>query len=781
MISDPCTASRSLFGRDADRSALSRAAARAALVTVTGPPGVGKTALLESWVADGNATWIDLTPCQDADDLEHTLLYTGAAEADRLVLDNCEHLVDDVVRWLLRHPHARVVCGSRISLDLPHEVVVQIDPLQPDAATRMLRTRMRARSARSLDDEEVGALVARSGGLPLALELIAWQVRSLPFAELQRRLDEGDLTVRRAGVPPHHNSLRRTLERSWRLLDPDERAALCQASVFAAPFSPEAADAIVHVGELSGSEACARLVPHSLLQPTDRGWRMLVSVRAFAQRELAAMGPLEDDVRRRHAYWFAKVYPSRGGPIRRAELRAALPFASSASNPDRRRMHLLVLRALSFDTVRSGGVPPDSDELWKAIRESGSATDEEVWRAFRSHAFQLGAEGRAEAALRAQLALQEYIPATATPADLLQHARGVASAFWAMNDPASAARVLAAALEAAPADVAPRPCNAARINYGYSLAWLGDVEGLRAQLDAVDRAGAEVFRTGMLDLTRSLLAPTRAESLALLDRGLEVCELSMARAFLQRTRAVRLMVGGSIPEQQAARASLMDVADEFFAAGFSGEAWLCVEIAAIVGDREAPSSKAALPPSPMILAHIRLCQLLARALDHRGMDEARAFLRDEPLAIAPIYHPLRDWLAGLVFEHDRHAGLVVSASGTWFEHAGAARVDLTRRPVLQRLFTALVGHHRVGGQGMEPEALIRETWPDQHILPSAARNRLRVAVSGLRALGLGYVLENVEGRYRLDPGVHVLVPPPGLGQGISTAPTSHQATLDVPH
>ena len=83
--------------------------------------------------------------------------------------------------------------------------------------------------------------------------------------------------------------------------------------------------------------------------------------------------------------------------------------------------------------------------------------------------------------------------------------------------------------------------------------------------------------------------------------------------------------------------------------------------------------------------------------------------------------------------------------------AGEA-IDLSRHPVLWRLFLALAH----ADAPMDPDALQEAIWPDEKIVPRAARNRLYVAIAGLRKAGLRTVLRKQETGYFLaatvEPG-----------------------------
>jgi hypothetical protein len=97
-------------------------------------------------------------------------------------------------------------------------------------------------------------------------------------------------------------------------------------------------------------------------------------------------------------------------------------------------------------------------------------------------------------------------------------------------------------------------------------------------------------------------------------------------------------------------------------------------------------------------------------------------------------------------------------------------VDLSRRAALRRLFGRLVAHAAAApGAGLSDEELVQAGWPDEKLRWDAALNRLRVAVTALRKLGLEKILVHRDGGYCLDPGTF-LVPAAALD---AVAPVAH--------
>jgi hypothetical protein len=100
--------------------------------------------------------------------------------------------------------------------------------------------------------------------------------------------------------------------------------------------------------------------------------------------------------------------------------------------------------------------------------------------------------------------------------------------------------------------------------------------------------------------------------------------------------------------------------------------------------------------------------------------------------------------------------LVVARDGSWLRVDGQ-RIDLARRRAAPRLVSALVrARIERPGEALAPADLIAEGWPDEQILPEAAGNRLRVALSALRDLGLRDFLVKEADGYLLTPQRPVL-------------------------
>ena len=349
----------SFVGRTDEVARVGKALQPCRLVTLVGPGGAGKTRLAAEVAAavrdnalddTADGIWLaELASVTDAADVPQavlgaiglresrllpdgtqritsrdarTRLLEGLADARALlVLDNCEHLIDACAHLadaLLAHsPRLRIVATSREPLGITGESLFVVPPLAEDPAVRLFADRAAAVSPDfSLDGETrplVIDIVRRLDGLPLAIELAAARLRTLPLAEISRRLTDRFrlLTGGSRTALPRHRTLRAVVEWSWELLTPAERLLAERFSVFPAGATPAAVAAVCAGGELAAAdvdELLSSLVDKSLLQPLGDGTRlrMLETIREYGAEKLAARGEV-GELRRRHAAHYSAL------------------------------------------------------------------------------------------------------------------------------------------------------------------------------------------------------------------------------------------------------------------------------------------------------------------------------------------------------------------------------------------------------------------------------------------------------------------------------------------
>lgn len=325
------------------------------LVTFTGVGGSGKTrlalelaSLLETDFR-GGAAFVELAPLSDPAFIAQAIAQViGVVESSRrsgeealvtalreseilLVLDNCEHLVDEcsslVERLLKACAGLRVLATSRQPLEIPGEVTFPAPPLSIPPLDRLPPLPVlgafeavqlfadRAAAARPgfvIDDsnaEVVARICSRLDGLPLAIELAAPRTRSMSVDEILQRLDDRFLLLSQGArtAVPRHKTLRATIDWSHDLLSDDERILFRRLAVFAGGWTLEDAEsacsddslprqAIVDVHSRLADKSL--IVVEALVASTTRH-RFLETIRQYAGERLIGSGEV-DLIRRRH-------------------------------------------------------------------------------------------------------------------------------------------------------------------------------------------------------------------------------------------------------------------------------------------------------------------------------------------------------------------------------------------------------------------------------------------------------------------------------------------------
>jgi len=332
----------SFVGRGDELAALARAVVGRRLVTIVGPGGSGKTrlavehALAVSADRRDGAWFVDLTAATGGDLTNVVLTGLGLPAVGDwgplrnweavVVLDNCEHVLDDAAdladRLLDACLDLSVVATSRESLAVPGELIFAVgslgahdDPTDAavSAAAQLFldRAHLCDPSFTPTDEDliDIETLCAQLDGLPLAIELAAARVDRYRITELAASLFDGGVDRRERRRIERHRGLDATIGWSADLLDVGTRAVLRRLSVFDGGFSADAATAVT-AGDavVAGSvrSELNALVDQSMVQTTltARGIRysLLATIRAFAARELEASGE-GDAVRTRHVDW----------------------------------------------------------------------------------------------------------------------------------------------------------------------------------------------------------------------------------------------------------------------------------------------------------------------------------------------------------------------------------------------------------------------------------------------------------------------------------------------
>jgi predicted ATPase/DNA-binding CsgD family transcriptional regulator len=348
------------FGREAECSELVELVGWQRSLTLVGAPGCGKTRLAVEvcgrladrypaglWFVElSSLTDPSLTSRAVADAVGARVpLLRSAEEAlvDRLgsaecllVLDNCEHVRDEVAvlvtRLLASCASVRVLATSRRALGLQDELVWWVPPLGRRPAVDMFRDRSRLATGRAQteDGDTIDRICRRLDGLPLAIELIAAWTRVLTPSQILGRLDQALplLSSRSRLAGSRHQAMEAAVDWSYELLEPAERLLFAELSVFSGGFDIEAVEAVAPDRDVSAG--LARLVEHSLVvaEPTAGGggvsrYRLLEPLRQSAERRLAASGE-QARTRRRHLDHFLERALRADAELRSSDPSAAL-------------------------------------------------------------------------------------------------------------------------------------------------------------------------------------------------------------------------------------------------------------------------------------------------------------------------------------------------------------------------------------------------------------------------------------------------------------------------
>jgi len=340
-------ATTSFVGRTRELREVAGHLGRHRLVTLTGPGGSGKTRLAIEAATRGAAalpdgSWfIELAAIQDpalvagaiADALgvpdepdrpvlDGVVSHLRAASA-LLLIDNCEHLVDEVagtVSTLLRScPRLHVLATSREALGVEGELAWPVPTLDlPDLEERATLDELTERAAVALfvdraetarpgftaTDANIATIVGicrRLDGMPLAIELAAARLRVLSVEQIADRLDDRFrlLTDTSRTARPHHRTLRATIDWSFDTLSEPEQTLFARLSVFSGTFTLERAEAVCGFDPLRADEVLdlvTDLVNKSLVTQAagdTGGFRLLETIREYGADKLDARGEAE--------------------------------------------------------------------------------------------------------------------------------------------------------------------------------------------------------------------------------------------------------------------------------------------------------------------------------------------------------------------------------------------------------------------------------------------------------------------------------------------------------
>jgi predicted ATPase/DNA-binding SARP family transcriptional activator len=365
---NPAPAVTRLVGRDEDLARVRELFGSARLVTLAGPPGVGKTSIARA-IADEHMIWCDLSGLEASADVpaavcravqaplvapyQVTLATFFALRPMTVVLDNCEHVIEGVAALvaalLMSSPDVKFLATSREPLRVAAERVHRVNPLDSNSSgPELFRLRMVELGVDRVDipDADLTRLCRGLDGLPLAIEMAASRSALLGFEPTLRFVDQtaGGLDSDRRDADDRHRSLAALVDSSLDGLSPEGRALLGRLAAFVDDFDAASAHAVLGLGEESETLAyLADWCRRSLLEREHEGrFRMLFTIR---HRLIARAGADFDVSVRTHAEFHAAV----------AEGLSSVPYGpDERSQFDRLDELVSELRAATFRSAEAG-------------------------------------------------------------------------------------------------------------------------------------------------------------------------------------------------------------------------------------------------------------------------------------------------------------------------------------------------------------------------------------------------------------------------------------------
>jgi predicted ATPase/DNA-binding XRE family transcriptional regulator len=373
------------------------------LLTLIGPPGIGKTRLsIEAARAvlpdfpDG-VFFVALAPLDNPSLITLTIVQTlGYVEAKNvparqqlmdgigeklmvLVLDNCEHLIEDVAPLvsdlLSACSRLKILTTSRESLRVAGEwlfpvpnldVPKESSSINVETAAKFPALTLFAERARAVrldftlnhdNIQTVSSICAQLDGLPLAIELIAARMRLMSPEVLLIRMDNQYVLSADGmrALSARQKTLNDAIGWSYNLLSAEEQIFFAYLSVFSGGFTLATAESMFSAmfTTKSVSELITSLLDKSLLQraldeQAEPRFTMLVTIQEFARTRLREIGK-EAETRDLHLAYFLDLAEQADREIHGPEqvewmdrlameldnVRAALDWSLSSQQPEK--------------------------------------------------------------------------------------------------------------------------------------------------------------------------------------------------------------------------------------------------------------------------------------------------------------------------------------------------------------------------------------------------------------------------------------------------------------
>jgi predicted ATPase/class 3 adenylate cyclase len=345
----------SFIGRERELAEAKQLLSTTRLLTLTGPGGAGKTRLALQIGAEmlehfQNGVWlVDLAPITDATLIIQTAMavFGIAAQHDRpvlntfrdylraktlmLILDNCEHMVEDCAHFaemiLQAAPEVKILATSREVLGVMGEQIYRVPPLStpsskqltiPEELTKFESIQLFVERAALVSPNfqlmrdnasSIAQICLRLDGMPLAIELAAARIRSMPVEQIASHINDRFrlLTGGSRTALPRQQTLLSLIEWSYDLLTEHERIFLRRLAVFLGGWTLESAEAVCAreaIDSFAVMDLLSKLVEKSLVVMEQSGrYKFLETIRQYAQDKLLESGEMEA-IRHQHLTYF---------------------------------------------------------------------------------------------------------------------------------------------------------------------------------------------------------------------------------------------------------------------------------------------------------------------------------------------------------------------------------------------------------------------------------------------------------------------------------------------